>query len=642
MHNVVYNSESLILFTEAEPIRFVTETCSENVLRMELWAQKDFCADRFSVKLSLQNGTPQEIAQHFHFIPTIKHKKENICGAHVFRSPTAILSNKDIFIAMVPDMHSMKEDLASLAFMDMRFDPEDKIAPYLEFGLIRHRSENHVFFSPTGEPLSVPKGTVLPFYILIFKGLSVQESLFRTASFLFNTYSEPYTASSLPQTVPFDTYARYGNTFGESMYWENEEGGGIPLTTFLKKDGSYSGREYADDLFFHCWFNNMRTARELYDFGKRLNCEKWVHMADQIKKLLLSAPQNDGVFPTIYAPHDGGWIGSSNHGGGPEYCSLPDCAWTAYQLMLYERQSGQTENGRIFLQNLANGLLHRVRPDSTFPVWEKNKYFTQTNENAPQENRIPVEQRLLKTTSNALCALFLAEYALAFGGEEYKTAAVNCMEYITENCLPQQKFEDFELYYSCSPKNEDFYDGISRMYGQNTLAMQWTAEAYLALYKLTAEEKYLACGRYALDLMTLYQQVWNPPFLSLYTFGGFGVMNTDGEWNDARQAQFAETLANYYDATGEKIYFQRAVAALRASFTLMVMEENAQVSPTISPREYLNEIHGGMAENYGHEGSDSRAGQSGFHWGSGSALVTAAELKRRYGDVIEFTPINKL
>lgn len=184
------------------------------------------------------------------------------------------------------------------------------------------------------------------------------------------------------------------------------------------------------------------------------------------------------------------------------------------------------------------------------------------------------------------------------------------MEYIAVNCMPRQKFEDFELYYSCSHKSERFYDRISRMYGQNTPAMQWSAEAYLTLYKLTNQEAYLAHGRYCLDLMTLYQQVWNPPYLSVYAFGGFGVMNTDAEWNDARQAQFAETLATYYDVAGEKVSFQRAVAALRASFTLMVIPENAGILPnTAVPRDYLNETLGAMAENYGHDGCDKRSGQ---------------------------------
>jgi hypothetical protein len=137
-----------------------------------------------------------------------------------------------------------------------------------------------------------------------------------------------------------------------------------------------------------------------------------------------------------------------------------------------------------------------------------------------------------------------------------------------------------------------------------------------------------------LHLLSLYQQVWNTPFLDFYTFGGFGVMNTDGEWNDARQAQFAETYINYYDLTGDFTLLQRGVAAARAAFALMVTDENEHVCPQNYKGTAFNfEVHGGSAENYGHAGGNFRSGQSGFHWGTGSALVTAARLKKRYGDL---------
>jgi hypothetical protein len=52
---------------------------------------------------------------------------------------------------------------------------------------------------------------------------------------------------------------------------------------------------------------------------------------------------------------------------------------------------------------------------------------------------------------------------------------------------------------------------------------------------LSGSAEDLRDGRFCLDLLSLYQQAWNPPFLDLYASGGFGVRNTDGEWNDARQ-----------------------------------------------------------------------------------------------------------
>ena len=73
----------------------------------------------------------------------------------------------------------------------------------------------------------------------------------------------------------------------------------------------------------------------------------------------------------------------------------------------------------------------------------------------------------------------------------------------------------------------------------------------------------------------------------------------------------------------------------------MVIDENKDVAP----RNYKGtdrqfEIHGGMAENYGHCGLDCRSGQSGFHWGTGSALCTSIILENRYGDLFIDAKLN--
>jgi hypothetical protein len=86
---------------------------------------------------------------------------------------------------------------------------------------------------------------------------------------------------------------------------------------------------------------------------------------------------------------------------------------------------------------------------------------------------------------------------------------------------------------------------------------------------------------------------------------------------------------------------ERAVAAAKASFTLMVIDENKYVAPNnYKGTERQFEIHGEMAENYGHCGSDCRSGQSGFHWGTGSALCTSIILQKKYGDIFINSSLN--
>jgi hypothetical protein len=132
---------------------------------------------------------------------------------------------------------------------------------------------------------------------------------------------------------------------------------------------------------------------------------------------------------------------------------------------------------------------------------------------------------------------------------------------------------------------------------------------------ITGNPLYKEKGVEIVDYLCLYQQVWSPRWLSCELFGGFGVQNTDAEWSDSRQGYFAVTLMKYYEMTGEREYFERGVAALRAMFSLFE-------SPT-SPR---------TAENYAHSAFDQLAGVTGIHWGTGSSVVSIHLITQHYGD----------
>ena len=114
-------------------------------------------------------------------------------------------------------------------------------------------------------------------------------------------------------------------------------------------------------------------------------------------------------------------------------------------------------------------------------------------------------------------------------------------------------------------------------------------------------------------------------------------MNADGEWNDARQSLFAPLYLDYYRATGVSEYFERGVAALRASFAMLYCPENAHVRrayerqhPSFGPESY-----GFMMENIAHggPGGDVIGPFTIFTWGNGAALAAAATVRDRYGDL---------
>jgi hypothetical protein len=93
--------------------------------------------------------------------------------------------------------------------------------------------------------------------------------------------------------------------------------------------------------------------------------------------------------------------------------------------------------------------------------------------------------------------------------------------------------------------------------------------------------------------------------------GGFTTQNTDAEWSDARQSYAATILLDYFRATANTEYLERAVAAARSTLA---------VAPW---------------ENWAHTGYIDEPGSlTGFHWGTGSAMTSVEIMSPVLGDAL--------
>jgi hypothetical protein len=170
------------------------------------------------------------------------------------------------------------------------------------------------------------------------------------------------------------------------------------------------------------------------------------------------------------------------------------------------------------------------------------------------------------------------------------------------------------------------------MSAQDTLSMHFTAAGLLGLWRLTGEASWLEEGVRALDQMLQYQAVWPASFLSLYSYGGFSVQNTDQEWNDARQAQIAPTLLDYARATGRSDYAERGIVAMRAAYATMCTPKAEPANPRFFDYQPL----GWGNENYAHNPYDAPTTpvpSPHYDWSVGAACAAFAEARNRFGDV---------
>ena len=565
-----------------------------------------------------------------HWIPNIKNRSEHIASDHVFRSPAVIMHAGRVGVAVLPDLDLLKRQRPVSQYLDMRFPPGE--APWIEIGFAQTKPNGHTYYVATGEPWPAPEELELAVEVFIGAGLSRHELLDTVSSRLWKNSGHQLVHGLDPQTAPFKAFARLGYGMALSKFWVQGPApgsGGIALSTFRVPGGPVRpGREFENDLWFQSWFNNARTAYGLYKWGKELGERDWIERALGPVRLLMASPRDRGMFDTIFIPGPPPrWQSASKqHGGGPDVYQLSDNAWAALWLLRFVKDCEPVSGAEQFLNEFAERLIALQYDDGGFP-------------GRVHKSSLAPDKNLDRGASGALALWFLAEMLqadkLAASLQPLaKRAIEQGLDFLKRNVVEPQRFEDFELFFSCSRKDPAFFDAESQLYGQNTLALQWTAEAFRTGYVALGRPSDLMEARFCTNLMNLYQQVWNPPYLDFHAFGGYGVMNTDAEWSDARQAQFAETNANMFEATGHSEYLERAVAALRASFTLVAAPSNCSVAPRNCRGTDINlEFEGGSAENYGHSGRNARSHQSGFHWGTGSALTSAAIFRERYGDL---------
>ena len=555
----------------------------------------------------------------FLYTPQLRPEPEHVIADHTFRSPALMMQNKGYFAALVPDLFTIAQKNRPLrAIADFQVKTAD--APFMSFGLQNwiqepYRLRNtHVYYTaPDSLSVQLDKASVAyGFYLFLDAEAPPRTAYQRVVRFQWEEYGKRNIQEPKgPQAEPFSSYIKKAwYEFVPQVALETEYQG-VPVTLLRQARLAWSNKmhkEADNDAWFNVWFNSLRTAYGMYLYGRRVEDRQLQARATGVLNLALLAPQHKGIAPSIfYTDSTGGhWVADQAWGGisNGEYLPMFHNAWTNYWLLQWsdlvpERKTEIETYGRAF----ADFLIAHQQPTGVIPSW----YHPET--------LAPAEQLRDENAETAGAALYLAEFFARTKEERYLAASERAMSYIFEDILPEHKWFDHETFFSCSRKPLGFFDSYTQQHPQNTLSMHQAAEACYELFRLTKKDLYRVKGVEIMDYLSLYQQVWSPAWLSCELFGGFGVQNTDGEWSDSRQGYFAVTLMNYYDLTGEREYFERGVAALRAMFSLFE-------SPN-SPR---------TAENYAHGGLDQLAGVTGLHWGTGSSVVSIHLITERYGD----------
>jgi hypothetical protein len=533
----------------------------------------------------------------------IKSESDDLIPTYGFKSPTVMMQQGAVFAALVP-----KLSLRQVVPLALDLDVTSEKRSWMSFGQIPAQPHGHSYFrrAQDGHP-KILDDTVQYSYSILASEQPSREGYRRVVRRLWEQLGHPALLESpgLQQNVIRHELRSFASWRTEAWQAEANKIYG-PFDCDGKRCGTLSSyrniagdwKHTGPDAWFNAWFQTLRTAYGWYLYGRETHDADVMAKAESVLNLALSAPQNEGAFPTVYLANKHQWILDDGWAGYQLRYHTFCMSWTAYWMLRWVEDLTPNRSVEVlrFAKAYGDFLLQHQLPNGVMPSW----YTAQLEPRAEFRDF---------NAETAPSALFLVTLGTATHDQRYIGAAEKAMTFVTREVLPRQRWYDFETFLSCAEKDFAFYDKWTAQYPQNNLAEIQAVSTWLALYRATGKREYLDRGTKSLDYLLLTQQVWSNPSFSPKLLGGFTTQNTDAEWSDARQGYVAIVLFDYFRATGNAEYLERAVAAARSTFA---------VAPW---------------ENWAHTGYiDEPGALTGFHWGTGSAMTSVEIMAPVLGD----------
>ncbi|MCE9556346.1 MAG: hypothetical protein K8T91_23605, partial [Planctomycetes bacterium] len=614
--------------------------------------------------------------------PTYKPTADSVIGDRVFFSPVVYVQQAGLFVGLVPDLDVIERNVVfakgarqhpdSNSFpvavdpakvsmptaLDLELRPGTGARLILAYGMLDSIVHQHVWFQHINTPGTMVRELStnevrIGMDLLMSAEAPKCRGYQMAARHLWQRYGSDCFRRPRPQAMPYADYAKacYPASFnyqgynvaGQNLHHRNDpQRPDLRVWQQWEAEGRPVGglRLYAPQWYNLitnlAWWNNVCDATGMYFWGKQLDDKDLLDKARRMVNLALSAPQNQGLFPAIYDLAGKRWLRSLwspplngynpaagaaywewNHGGAYQTAAA---SVTAGYLLQYRRTC--EDDGRIlpYVRRYGDFLLANMPADGPtkgcVPAW-----FTADLKPLPS----------LKWNADGGAHVWvLSELYLATKQQKYLDGAKRAAGFLLSEVMPQQRWADFEAFYSCAIKPEIFFDARTAQWPCNSMSISWALQGFLSLHEATQEQQYLDAAESVADFASLFQAVWAPHYvITAYPFGGVSSQLGDSEWLDQRAHRFAEPLVRIGQLTGRQDLIERGVAAARSSLTLASHRRhraNGIYTHTDFPL-------GLGPENVDHEGFPQRPLSSGPSWNSVGGLAGVAHVMSRLGGV---------
>lgn len=621
-------------------------------------------------------GTPD-----FSHAPAYKRSPGDVIGDRAFFSPAAIVQTGEVFAAVVPDIDQINEHVVfaeegrpqkhrwifgvpidsskiSLpAVLDLELASGMTSNALLAYGMMDVITEQHVYWrheNAGGTLVRTLSDNVVRYGLDLLISANAAPALGygHVTRFLWDRYGRNYLRQPRPQALPFAEYATalYPASFDYNGYTV-EHPQGLPVMVQRDPDGPKSWDSWQqwdiDGLpvgalrltapqWFHlayntAWWNNVADATGMYYWGQQLGDASLIDKARRIVNLTLTAPQQEGIFPSLYDLDEGFWRRSMwrfpSQGYNPDetrnYWNWVDgdyqtaaASVTAGYLMEYYRLFEQDQRILEYVRPYGGFLLSRMASDGSIPAWF--------------DGQLRARPSMRWNSEGGAHMWVLSELFRVTGEDRFLTGARRAAQFLISEVLPTQRWVDFEALYSCAVKAETFFDTRTGQPPRNAMAMSWALQGFVSLYEATGEQQYMDAAEAVADYASLLQTVWAPHYIiTAYPFGGFTSQIGDAEWLDQRDHRFAGILVRLGLHSGRQDLIERGIAAARSSLALVThpshLENGIYNAPTFP--------FGLGPENIDHEGFPQTPLRSGPSWAEVGGLMAAADVLRQLGGI---------
>jgi hypothetical protein len=610
--------------------------------------------------------------------PCMKREAANVIGDRVFHSPATVLQSGPLLAALVPDLDILKthlvyapearpidgprqfrilqprETITMPVILDLDFQSGLTTYPVFSFGFADYLTQQHMYWrhdNANGAFVRTLSTNQLRYGFDLFVSADATQGTGyqRVSQHLWARYGSHSVRQPKPQAMPFSEYAAvcypaafeyHGDApedtkrYAERKAYDPQHSGPLPTWLEFEVEGKPAGgvratpSQWYYDIQFMGWWNNVHLAQGMSYWGRSRSDQSLIEKARRIISLAVSAPRNDGIFPAVYNYKDRSWNGcywKMDSAYDPavlpkywdfssDYYQTCSAGKTAALLLRYHRHYEADERIIPYVTPYSEFIRTHLDSNGCLPAW-----FTRDLQPVPY---------LRFNAEGGVHIWFLTELFSVTQDSRCLATAQRMADFLIANILPQQRWYDFETFYSCASKPEATYDERTGQWPRCTLSMIWAADGLTGLYEATGVKKYLRAAERVADYLCLYQSVWQPPFIiTAYAFGGFISQNSDAEWLDMRQCLCGEALVRLGIVAGRQDFLERGVAALRSAFSVINHPRHIANGIFPTPSYPL----GITAENIDHEGLPQLPLRSGSDWGEGGALASAAEVLRQLG-----------